>query len=221
MAQNGKKKNNPAGLLVALLMLLLMTIAIFIVLRSCAAVETVPTPTPAAASASPSEGTETPDETETPTPTATPEPTPTPTEEPSPTPEPTEEPEIDANGSFRSDTGTGLNLVAEWTAAYAGDGNATVTVTLYAESYSLQCSSIYNGGTVVLGGESHSFNTEAVDYDGSAGLAKNSLGSVSVTLPLEEDGGLSIPASASWSFGGTYSGTELGLITADGTISAD
>lgn len=220
MAQNGKKKNNPAGLLVALLLLLLMAIAIFIVLRSCTAVGTEPTPSPAASSTLPTaEGTETPEPT--PSPTATPEPTPSPTEEPSPTPEPTEEPVVDAAGSFRSDTGTGLNLVAEWTLASAGEGNVLVTVTLYAESYSLQCSSIYNGGTVVLDGGSHSFNTEPVSYDGSAGLAKNALGSVSVTMPLGEDGAFSIPASASWSFGGTYSGTELGLISAGGMIIAD
>jgi hypothetical protein len=126
---------------------------------------------------------------------------------------------IDASGSFRSDTGTVLNLTADWTAVSSGDGNVTVTVTLSVESYSLQCSEIYQGATVTIGGESRSFDTPAVAYDGSAGLASTPLGSVSVTLPA--DGGtLSVPITAAWKFGGTYSGTDLPVITAEGTASA-
>lgn len=195
-------------------MLLLMLVALFIVLRACTADGTGPVQTPAAVSAEPSAA-----ETDRPTPSPTPEPTPSPspTPEPTPSPEPTPPPAIDTGGSFRSDTGTVLNLVADWTAVSAGDGNVTVTVTLSVESYSLQCSEIYKGATVTIGSETRSFDTPAIAYDGSAGLASTGIGSVSVTLTADEAAAGTIPVTASWKFGGTYSGTDLPVITAQGT----
>lgn len=215
MASNNKPQKSTAGLLVALLLLLLLIIAAFVILRSCAASEPVATPTPI-----PTESAEpAPTETETPEPTLTPtpEPTPTPTEEPSPTPEPTEEPVVDESGSFRSDTGTGLNLVVDWSATSSGN-DVILTVTLWAESYSLQCSPIYDGATIVIDGEQYAFSTQAVNYDGEDGLASSNLGSVTATLPQGDNGSLSVPITASWKFGGTYSDTALDVITAEGSV---
>ncbi len=41
------------------------------------------------------------------------------------------------SGSFRSDTGTGLNIRADWSAAISGQDTADITVTVYADCYSL------------------------------------------------------------------------------------
>lgn len=215
MAANGRPKYNPAGLLVAIMMLLLIVVALFIILRSCAAGEPETTPTPPAATLEPSPaGTDTP---ESAAPSAAPEPSPTPTE--APTPEPTPQPAITGSGSFRSDTGTGLNLVADWAAASSGNGKVTVTVALSVESYSLQCGPVYNGATVTVNGESRSFSTPTIDYDGADSLASSSLGSAVFTVGPNSDGSLSAPVTASWAFGGSYSGTELKVITAEGVIS--
>jgi cytoskeletal protein RodZ len=205
---NPRRKSNPASVLVAVLLLLLVFIALIVVLRSCAAQkpESTPSPTPVAA-------TQTPTATPSPTPEATPSPTPSPTATPAPTPSPTPVPELSGSGSFRSDTGTYLNLVAEWTASPAGDGKTKVTVTLYAESYSLQCRDIWHGGSVTLLGETKTFDTPAVEVKES-GLTKTLLGSADFTLNL--DGGAD--CTAVWAFRGSYGDKEIDSITAAGRV---
>lgn len=214
MSAPKKNQSSPAGLLVGLLLLLLVVIALVVVLRSCAANAVQPTASPAA----PPAATETPAATEapSPSPTAAPTPAPSPSPTPAPTPSPTAAPKIDASGSFRSDTGTGLELAADWTASYGGDGKADVTVTLYAVSYSLQCRDIWNGASVTVNGETRSFSTPAIDCKGP-GQERTALGSAVFSVPLT-DGKLSVSAQAAWAFRGTYGGTELPSLTAEGTI---
>ncbi len=208
MARKQNKRNNPAGLLVALLMLLLVVIAVFIVIRSLSDRGT-PETVPSSNVTEPAGGQETPEAT--PAPTETPEPTPTPTATPEPTPEDTPVP--DSSGSFRSDTGTGLNLVVDWEARDAGGGDVSITFNVYAESYSLYSSECWNGVTVTLAGKDHSFTTSAISCDANR-LTKSPLGSVTVVTAADS----SIPVSARWSFGGTYGGTELPTLTASGTV---
>ncbi|MEG2214854.1 MAG: hypothetical protein RRY09_04480 [Oscillospiraceae bacterium] len=200
----------------ALLLLLLVVIALFIVLRSCAADKPAATPTPTSVS------TEQPGAavTDVPTPTQAPRETaePTPVSTPEPTPEPTPA-AVDAFGSFKSETGAGIELVADWSATGTGDGKAIVIVTLSVESYSLQCRDIWNGATVVIDGSPHSVTTAAVDYDGSD-VGKNELGSINVTLPLAADGSLNVPVSATWNFKGSYGDQTFSSISASGNIVA-
>ncbi|HBD86375.1 MAG TPA: hypothetical protein DC001_03000 [Clostridiales bacterium] len=213
MAHTNPKKNK-AGLLASLLILLIILIALFVFLRSCTSEISEATPTPSAApTVTAPPATETPEPS--PTPTEQP-PSPTPTEQP-PTPTPTLTP-IDLAGSFQSDTGTDLNLIAEWTAVSSDEEKVTLTVALYVESYSLQYSSLDNGATVVIDGVSHSFITDPIDYDGADGLAKNRLGSISVNLTPDENRTLTVPISVSWAFVGTYSGVDLESISAQDTI---
>ena len=146
-----------------------------------------------------------------PEPTPTPEPTPSPTPSPEPSAEPTPEPA--RSGSFRSDTGTGLEIVADW--SLSGSGAETrLSLTLSAESYSLQTREIWKGAALTLGGETFEFDTEAVDFAGP-GQGTSVLG----TLEAVIDGSI-LPAQAelSWHFQGSYGGEELEYITASGTI---
>lgn len=213
---NGRKnqKGNPVGLLMALLILLLLIIAVIVVLRSCSQGPAVSTPTPPAATQTPTPA-GTPEPTPTPEPTETPEPTVSPTPEDTQTPVPTAIPPATATGSIRSDTGTDLNLVADWEAYSAGDNSMTLAVTLYAESYSLTCRAIFDGAVVTIDGSDIVFDTAAVEYSGDE-LHKSELGSVSVTMPLGEDGTLTVPISAVWNFGGSYSGTDFATLSAEG-----
>lgn len=151
-------------------------------------------------------------------------PTPEPTEEPvfetrepleseTPTPEPTPEatPEplpADSSGSFRSNTGTGLNLVVDWKIS-SGKLQADVSVV----SYSFFTSALYQSITLSVNGQNYSANSPAVSYDGKD-LLTTPMTTFTVDAPAK---GSSI--SVSWKYRGTYSGKELDTITASGTIS--
>jgi len=147
------------------------------------------------------EPTETPVETETPMETRPPVET-----EPPATPKP-----LDADGSFRSDTGTHLNLVADWAADAAGD-NVTLQVVLYAESYSFYTSALYNSLQLTVNGMVYSANSPDVRYDG-ADLARTQLASFTVTVPRGQTS-----VEAVWHYKGSYSGVELNDIYASTTL---
>ena len=122
-------------------------------------------------------------------------------------------PAVDTTGSFRSDSGTPLNIVVDWSLSGSGS-ERTLVVTVYAESYSLHSVGAWHGGSLTIGGQTYYFDTEAIDYDGP-GQGTNLLGTVTANI-----GSLSLPAQAelSWHFQGTYGDVELDSITATGTI---
>ena len=216
---NNRKKNSPAGIIFALLMLIVIVIALVIVLRSCSAtddggdsttppvqtgeVSNAPVTTPGSESAAPSTPSTAPSAA--PTPTATPEPTPSPT----PTP-----PAIENSGSFRSDTGTGLNIVVDWTLTPGASG-ATLAFTVSTESYSLYNNGAWHALSVQVGGSTYEFDTEAISCDGP-GLETNELSTGTIQLSSSD-----IPAAVTvnWHFQGSYGGTELETISASGTVS--
>ena len=209
MASNGRKRN-PAGAIVALLILIMIVIALVVVIRQGGG-EAEETPTPPAQESAEPAATPTPTPEATPTPSPEPTPTPSPTPSPEPSAEPTPEPA--RSGSFRSDTGTGLEIVVDW--SLSGSGAETrLSLTLSAESYSLQTREIWKGAALTLGGEAFEFDTEAVDFAGP-GQGTSVLG----TLEAVIDGSI-LPAQAelSWHFQGSYGGEELEYITASGTI---
>ncbi len=212
---NRRKKTNPAGVLVALLMLILVIVAIVIVLRSRGADnDGKDTPTPPATQdvLPPSTGTPAPPETPSPTPSPTAEPSSEPT--PEPTPAPTPEPVLDADGSFGSDTGSGLEIVVDWTVEGAAQGDSTLTIKLSAESYSLFCREIWHGASLTIAGNTYTFDTDAIEYEGP-GFGSNELGTLSVTLPA---GTLPGTATVVWRFQGSYGGETLDEISAVGEI---
>ena len=147
-------------------------------------------------------------------PTETAEPTPSPTPSPTPTPEPT--PNLSAtSGSFESDTGTGLNIVVDWTLTPKSDGSATLSMKVSTESYSLYNNAAWHALSVQIGGQTWEFDTEAIEYAGP-GLDTNELSTAQIELS-----GTSLPATATvtWHFQGSYGGTELENVVATGTIS--
>ena len=155
---------------------------------------------------------------ETEAPAATPEP-PRETEKPFETrapieTEPPAAPEpFHADGSFRSDTGTYLNLVAEWAASDSGGESVTLRVLLSAESYSFNTSALYNSLQLTVNGTTYSANSPEVSYTGDA-LTRTPLAEFAVELPRG-----TATVEAVWHYKGSYSGTELEDITASATIS--
>ena len=157
------------------------------------------------------------DETPIPTPEETPEQTEMPfeTREPLESEEPVEPeetlPPLAANGTFRSATGTGLNLVADWVASDGNDGGALLQVTVSAESYSFFTSALYQSLTLTVNGETYSANTPEIAYEGGE-LALTPLAQFTVEVPRA-----ALDMRIVWHYKGSYSGVELSEITA-GTL---
>ena len=164
-----------------------------------------------------------------PTPVSTPslpDPTPTPTtplgsetpdipSEQTPTPAPVFEP---ITGVFMSDTGTSLNLEAEYTVNRSDDGTYTVSVTVYLDCFSLFCSKRTNCNYLTIDGTEFVYSTDALAFDDGTGRHRTALYSNEVTYTEEQlpDG---IYISASWYFHGRYSKVEIDRIVAEGRIS--
>lgn len=150
--------------------------------------------------------------------TPDPEPTPEETEMPFETrepleseePEPDAEPEltpIDASGSIRSSTGTGLNLVADWSATDGAEGKVTLRVAVSTESYSFFTSELYQSLELVVNGETYRANTPQIAYEGSD----------QILTPLA-DFELELPRGTAdirltWHYKGSYSGVEIADIS--------
>ena len=169
-------------------------------------------PTPAAA----------PSTAPTPTPVpATPVPTPTPTPVPTATPEPAQpiipQGEVIGSGSFTSDTGTPLNLRADWTATVLDSENVEVTVNVYLVSYQIEVRELYNAVNVSVGDQYASANSPAIKWENNTKL-ETLLASTVHTLRLPTGSSASFPLAAQYQFGGTYSKVELPVIECGGTI---
>lgn len=139
------------------------------------------------------------------------------TPSPSPSPTPTESYGlIDASGSFRSDSGTALNLIADWSCVSVNAGNARLTVELSLESFSLYVGERpYN--TLIINGNTITFHTPAIETDGGDTIV-TPLYTWSETIPLNPDGTLDLEISAEWVFTGTYSGKEIDSLCLEGSI---
>lgn len=124
---------------------------------------------------------------------------------------------VDVSGSIRSDTGTALNLIADWEYVSVSARNVSLRITLYLESYSLSVGERY-GNTLCIGDETVTFRTPELEVP-SGELVRTELYSFSETYTLPESGSLSTTLSAVWSFAGSYSGVELPELSLSGQIS--
>ena len=167
-----------------------------------------PAPTPVPATPAP-----------TPAPTPTPEPTrdpyidtpatPVPTLQPLPTPTgtPTPEGEELGTGTFRSETGVGLNVRAEW----------TVTMQIWLDSYSLHLIQVNNCVNVSVGESYVTANAPAVDIDDNS-AHQTLLATTEHVVNLADGESRSFPVQVEYQFGGTYQQQELPVIECGGAI---
>ena len=161
-------------------------------------------------------------------PTATPVPaTQVPTQAPTPTPIPTATPEpvqpvipqgeVIGSGSFTSDTGTPLNLRADWTATVLDAERVEVTVNVYLVSYQIEVRELYNAVNVSVGDQYASADSPAIKWENNTKL-ETLLASTVHTLSLPSGSSASFPLAAQYQFGGTYSKVDLPVIECGGTI---
>ena len=155
-------------------------------------------------------------------PPETPTPTPKPTEKPvfetrepitTEPPKATEPPApMDISGSFRSDTGTGLNLLVDWGARSTAGETVTLIVNFSAQSYSFYTSALYNSLELTVNGKTSSANSPNVSYDGGD-LMTTPLATFTVEVPRG-----TTTLDAVWHYKGSYSGKDLTDIAASATI---
>ena len=159
--------------------------------------------------------------TEAPAPTPVPA-TPVPTLQPLPTPTgtPTPEGEELGTGTFRSETGVGLNVRAEWTANVMDAKHVKVTVQIWLDSYSLHLIQVNNCVNVSVGESYVTANAPAVDIDDN-GAHQTLLATTEHVVNLADGESRSFPVQVEYYFGGTYMKKELPVIECGGSITLE
>lgn len=150
-------------------------------------------------------------------PTASPTPTPIPTATTEPVQPVIPQGEVIGSGSFTSDTGTPLNLRADWTATVLDSERVEVTVNVYLVSYQIEVRELYNAVNVSVGDQYASADSPAIKWENNTRL-ETLLASTVHTLSLPSGSSASFPLAAQYQFGGTYSKVELPVIECGGTI---
>lgn len=166
------------------------------------------------------------EQTQSPEPSAEPTATPVPTETPAPTetPTPTETPipselptrEVSGSGSFKSDTGTNLNMQVSWTAEAKNNDEVNLKFDIYLTSYTIGVGA--RVGTLTVNGTAYSFSTDGVEVDNNKTMTTTHIAGKTVSVPVAKGEVESIPVSVSWVFNGSYNGKTLDNITASDTL---
>lgn len=216
-APKKKKRLSPVVILLVFLVLIAVEVVILIGVNGRDP-EPAPTPVPTAEPYIPptAEPTPTPTPIPTPVPTLAPTPDPTAPPTPDPTPEPTATPRpgtLVNSGSFQSDTGTGLNMVVDWSSRDDGSGNARIYLDAYLSSYSLEVGARPWGVHVNFAGQDWTFSAVGVTVEG--GYSSSSLFTDYITVPM----GTSDIMTVSYEYKGTYSDVDLPTIDASGPVS--
>ena len=183
-----------------------------------------PAPTAQAPVTTPFAAPATPVPTPVPTPVVTPQPytpqAPQPTPTPLPTTVPTSVPYRTnlSSGSFRSDTGTYLNITANWSAQSLDQSRIEVTVSVSAESYALQVDGWPKTLNLSLDGQYVSLDSPAIHYEGSSQIT-TALGTHTFTVDLPSNSSRTLALQVEWQYNGSYSGVQLPVIECGGNIS--
>ena len=155
---------------------------------------------------------------ETPTPTAAPEVTwlPNPTETPAAvTPEPTPTPQpvntVLGSGTFESNSGTYLNMTADWTATTASDTQVDITFKVYAKSYALDYIGFPSAIHISVGDQYESCAANSISYtDNTLNLNELATYTVSVSLPVNSSNTYNVQVV--WDFNGVYGSPTMGPV---------
>ena len=121
-------------------------------------------------------------------------------------------------GSFRSDTGTPLNIQADWSAVVSGKDSADITVTVYADCYSLYTTATPGALRIALGGQYASLASPAIARDNTRETGRIEINSGTFTVPLASLEHHEIPLNVAWQFRGSYSGVSLDTIGCSGNL---
>lgn len=122
------------------------------------------------------------------------------------------------SGAFRSDSGTSINIHADWTALVSGPNTVDVTVTAYVDSYSLYTTASPEALGIAVDGQYVSLASPAIEIPTTTGPVSTLINSRTVTINLSGGETRSIPVEVVWNYRGTYAGTYLDTIECGGPI---
>ena len=122
------------------------------------------------------------------------------------------------SGTFRSDTGTALNIHADWEASVNGAGAVDITVTVYADHYSLITYATPEALQISVDNQFVSLASPGIDYDGANGPAVTEINSRTFTINLAAGEVRTVPVQVVWLYRGSYSGVDLATIECGGSI---
>ena len=120
--------------------------------------------------------------------------------------------EVGKSGRFTSDTGTGLELLVDWTTYTDENGTDMVRFDISIESYSIYVGSRINGLVITMDGRTKKLDSGEITY--ASGPKKTFLlGSCTMEMLSE-----TAHAEVSWDFFGSYKDTPMDQITASGEV---
>ena len=170
-------------------------------------VSAIETPPPAAAAP---ETTWLPNPTPVPTPVpVTPAPTPEPTPVPTPPPAPVNM--VIGSGKFESNSGTYLNITADWTAVTVSDSQVDVTVKVNAKSYALDYTGFPNAVHIAVGDKYESCAANTVSYTEN-NLTLNELATHTISINLPAGASNTYTVQVVWDFNGVYGSPTMGPV---------
>ena len=122
------------------------------------------------------------------------------------------------SGTVRSDTGTGLDIHADWSAVISGKDTADITVKVYADCYSLYTTATPDALNIALDGDNVSLPMPAIERDGTDGAGSVVINTHTFTVPLAAGELREIPLDVTLKYQGSYSGVSLDEIECGGTL---
>ena len=122
------------------------------------------------------------------------------------------------SGTFRSDSGTSINIHADWTALVSGPSTVDITVTAYVDSYSLYTTASPDVLNIAVDGQYFSLASPAIEIPTTTQPVSTKINSRTVTVTLSGGDTRAIPVEVIWHYRGTYGGTYLDSIECGGNI---
>ena len=122
------------------------------------------------------------------------------------------------SGTFRSDSGTSINIHADWSAVVSGTNTVDITVTAYVDSYSLYTTASPDVLNIAVDGQYFSLASPAIEIPTTTQPLSTQINSRTVTVTLSGGETRNIPVEVIWHYRGTYGGTYLDSIECGGNI---
>ena len=122
------------------------------------------------------------------------------------------------SGSFTSDTGAKINIVADWVATTSGPDTAAVKVSVSVISYSLVTAAFPDRVHIGLNGQYISLGAPAINYTGAQQIS-SLLNDYTFTVNLSDGQSASLPLSVVWDYRGSYGEMQIDSIECGGTVS--
>lgn len=159
----------------------------------------------------------TPAPTPVPTPVVLPTPEPTPEPTPAPTPEPVPAGTVLASGTCRSDTGTYLNIIADWTATAVDENTVSVTVSIQAEHSTLFTSEVPGSLMLSVGEQYATLTPPAVNHDANS-MVKTPFGTKTFSFTIPSGTSQTLNLAVEWHFNGSYGQQQLDVLACGSKI---